>query len=183
MKTFFSSDYHLGHANIIKYDKRPFKNVSEMNAAIIDNHNSVVSPKDEFYFIGDFAFSKNPDDIYRWMKQLNGIKYFIKGNHDHTLTRKIYSQYGTFLGDMAEIYVNGQLITLNHYSMRVWNKSHHGAWHLYGHSHHSLPEDPNSLSFDVGINGWDYFPISFEQVSEKMATKNFKPIDHHTGDR
>jgi calcineurin-like phosphoesterase family protein len=63
--------------------------------------------------------------------------------------------------------------------MRVWNKSHHGAWHLYGHSHGTLPDDPNALSFDCGVDCHNYTPISFEQVEAIMAKKTFKPIDHH----
>jgi calcineurin-like phosphoesterase family protein len=43
---------------------------------------------------------------------------------------------------------------------------HHGAWHLYGHSHGALP--PYGKSFDVGVDCWNYKPVSFEQVQEKM---------------
>jgi calcineurin-like phosphoesterase family protein len=63
--------------------------------------------------------------------------------------------------------------------MKVWNKSHHGAWHLYGHSHGSLPDDINSLSFDVGVDSHDYKPISYEEVKRIMKKKIFKPLDHH----
>ena len=83
-------------------------------------------------------------------------------------------------------------IVLMHYAMRVWNKSHWGMWHLYGHSHGSLPEDPKSMSFDVGvdaiakryavdgiINPDDYRPISYEEVKAIMEKKTFTSIDHH----
>ena len=32
-----------------------------------------------------------------------------------------------------------QLVVLCHYAMRVWDRSHYGSWHLYGHSHGNLP--------------------------------------------
>ena len=70
-------------------------------------------------------------------------------------------------------------IVLLHYAMRVWNRSHHGSWHLYGHSHGSLPDDPNSLSFDVGVDCWGYAPISYQEVKSVMSGKTFAPIDHH----
>jgi hypothetical protein len=64
--------------------------------------------------------------------------------------------------------------------MRTWNKSHRGSWHLYGHSHGTLPDDPHSMSFDVGVDCHNYRPLSFEQVKAVMSKKLFKPIDHHT---
>lgn len=175
---YFSSDWHLGHANIIKYDKRPFKNVSHMDDTIITEHNNIVTEADDFYFLGDFCMG-DTSNIETYLARVRGKKYFIKGNHDKKATIDLYKKYGTYLGSLAEIDVDGTSIVLCHYAMRVWNKSHRGSYHLYGHSHGSLPEDPNSLSFDVGVNSWDYKPISFEQIGAKMKTKTFKPIDHH----
>ncbi len=179
MATYFASDYHLGHTNVIKYDGRPYKTVHEMDEAIIANHNSVVSDEDDFYFLGDFSFSKNRTEEY--LQRLNGNKFFIKGNHDNHAIIKLYKQYGTYLGELAEVTIDGKLVVLCHYAMRVFNKSHRGAFHLYGHSHHSLPDDPHSLSFDVGINGegYNYTPISWDYVKKRMAKKDWKSIDHH----
>lgn len=123
------------------------------------------------------AFS---DEGQSLLKNLNGAIYYIRGNHDKFNSKISYFEW---IKDFAEIKVNDQKITLCHYAMRVWNCSHHGAWHLYGHSHGSLPDDPNSLSFDVGVDCWDFKPISFEQVKERMKQKTFKPIDHHTSER
>lgn len=177
MDSYFSSDYHLGHANVIKYDKRPFKDVSEMNESIIRTHNEIVSIDDNFYFMGDFSFdNRNTEE---WLLRLNGNKFFVKGNHDKDKTIKLYEKYGTYLGGLGEITVQGQAITLVHYGMRVWNKSHRGSWCLYGHSHGSLPDDPNSLSFDVGIMLHEYKPINFERVKKIMSKKTWKPVDHH----
>ncbi len=178
-KTYFSSDWHLGHTNIIKYDKRPFNNIEEMDKTIIDNYNSIVYNGDDFYFLGDFAFNKNKIELEKYFQELNGNIFFIKGNHDHKDTIKLYEKYGTYLGNLTEIEINNQRIVLCHYAMRVWNKSHHGTWHLYGHSHHSLPDDKNSLSFDIGLMGYNYKPIEFEEVKQIMNKKEYKSIDHH----
>jgi calcineurin-like phosphoesterase family protein len=83
------------------------------------------------------------------------------------------------LGELKKIKVFEQEIVLCHYAMLVWNKSHHGTWHLHGHSHHSLPIDNYSLRLDVGTNGWSYCPISFEQIKQELSKRIFKPIDHH----
>lgn len=181
MADYFSADWHLDHANVIKYDNRPFKNVEEMNKTIIDNYNSIVKPNDNFYFLGDFCFNMRNAESH--LEKLNGNLFFIRGNHDKKDMIRLYQKYGTYLGEQKKIKVQGQEIVLNHYGMRVWDKSHHGTWALYGHSHGSLPDDPNSRSFDVGCMLFDYKPLEFAQVKEIMARKTWKPIDHHDGSR
>lgn len=176
-KIYFSSDYHLGHKNIIKYDNRPFKDINHMDESIITNHNEIVSKNDDFYFLGDFSFNDLKTEEY--LKRLNGNKFFIKGNHDRRDTIKLYQKYGTYLGELTQIRVNGQDIILCHYAMKVWNKCHRGSWQLYGHSHGSLPDDKNSLSFDCGTNCHNYYPLEFNDVLKIMKTKTFKAIDNH----
>jgi calcineurin-like phosphoesterase family protein len=195
MSIYFSSDWHLGHANIIKYDGRPFKDVEEMDLAIITNVTEQLKKGDTLYYLGDFGMTRSRNDMEGHMKALaltGANLFFIKGNHDKTDTLRLYQRYGTYLGEQKKIKIplsylgntpDVQEIVLNHYAMRVWDKSHRGTWHLYGHSHHSLPDLEDSLSFDVGINGWDYKLVSFAEVQQKMAKKKYKPIDHHKPDR
>lgn len=178
MNYWFTGDTHFGHANIIKYCNRPFKDVVEMNETIISNWNNVVQKNDLVYHLGDFCFGRNDYEFDMYFKRLNGLIIFIKGNHDR-LAWKNRNRFYAYSDSYREIEVNGQEITLCHYAMRVWNKSHHGAWHLYGHSHGSLPDDKNSLSFDCGVDCHDFTPINFEQVKKIMSKKEFKPIDHH----
>ena len=136
-----------------------------MNEALIKNWNSVVNVGDTVYHLGDFSFLPKNETEYIF-NRLHGIKFLILGNHDHNVT-KHWS--GVF--QYKEININGTEIVLMHYAMRVWNKSHHGSWHLYGHSHGTLPDDGKSLSFDVGVDCHNYHPISFEKVSEIFGTK------------
>jgi len=175
MTTWFTADLHFSHANIIKYANRPFSSVEEMDRILIDNFNNKVSQEDTTYIVGDFCFS----DVTRgqnYLNRLNGVKYLIEGNHDKTAV-KLEGWAG--ISKLAEIRVDGQSITLCHYAMRVWNKSHFGAWHLYGHSHGSLPDDKNSLSFDVGVDCHNYAPINMRDIRSIMNKKTWKPIDHH----
>ena len=196
MNTFFTSDTHFGHANIIKYCKRPFDSVEEMDNTLIHNWNAVVRPEDTVYHLGDFAVGGGPAAPY--LRRLNGTIYFCLGNHDKRLRFiKAYLDIelelqdhfaGSYLNDdkvkfgipyLREVTVEKQEIVLCHYAMKVWNGSHKGSWQLYGHSHGTLPDDPNSLSCDVGVDCWNYFPVSMEQLRDKMKTKTYKPVDHH----
>lgn len=183
-KIYFGSDFHFFHENVIKFDKRPFKSVQEMNDIIIKNCLKLFKPDDEFYFDGDWALRASKEEMESIFETFrsSGVKmFFIKGNHDHSDTRKLYAKFGTYLGDRAEIEINGQRIVIDHYPMEVWNKSHFGSWHLYGHCHHSLPDNPNMLRIDLGINGksYNYTPIEFNQIAKMMSHKQFKPVDHH----
>lgn len=186
MNYWWISDTHFFHKNIIKYSNRPFSSVEEMNETIINNWNSLVKDEDIVFFLGDFIFG-NAAQIKDILFRLKGNIKIIFGNHDHPLKQflkgiKNYPELEKrieVLGDYAEIKVNGQDITLTHYSMRVWNGSHRGAWNLYGHSHNSLEDDKNTRSFDCGVDCHNYAPISLERVKEIMDKKDWKPVDHH----
>jgi calcineurin-like phosphoesterase family protein len=90
MKYWLTSDLHLGHANIIRYCNRPFKDINHMNEELVRRFNERVQDEDQVYHIGDFCFkNSNPSrgegertSASEWIKKLNGQKIFIKGNHD-----------------------------------------------------------------------------------------------------
>jgi len=47
------------------------------------------------------------------------------------------------------------------------------------HSHGSLPDDPHSLSWDVGVDANEFSPLSVPEIVQIMARKSFRPLDHH----
>jgi len=182
MTVFFTSDTHYGHANIIKFSERPFSSVEEMDEAMITNWNAVVKPGDLVYHLGDFSFA-NRDRTIKIAKRLAGQKFLVYGNHDKAMRRdREFNEQWQWTRDLTQIEVEGQKITLCHFAMLTWNQSHRGAWNLHGHSHGNLTDDPNALRIDVGVDCFNYAPVSFEEVQAIMAKKTFKPIDHH-GDR
>ncbi len=166
MAHLFTADLHLGHVNINEYCSRPFASVDEMNAALIDNWNAVVQPSDTVWVIGDFAFTRaDPKTIRRLFSQLKGSKHLIAGNHDGRAVRDLP---WSSVRDYAEIAVDGTRIVLSHYSMRTWNGARHGSVQLYGHSHGQLPGTRQCL--DVGVDAWDFRPVTWPQIVERLAT-------------
>lgn len=165
---FFTSDLHLHHANIIRYCQRPFESVEEMDYVLIDNWNSVVKPEDSVWVLGDFSMSGDKVFLNRTLDRLNGTKFLVAGNHDSKPCKS--SDKWREVHTLTHITEGGQILVLCHYAMRVWYKSHCGSWHLYGHSHGNLPEE-NNLSFDVGVDSWNYTPVSFDQIAKKMLDK------------
>lgn len=178
--TYFSSDFHLGHANVIRFDKRPYRDVNEMNEAIIKHCMTTLTSNDSFYYLGDWALDhhRKADSYMATLAESGAKLFFIKGNHDKRETIKLYEKYGTYLGEQKKIKIGEQEIVLNHYCMTVWDKSHHGSWHLYGHSHHSLPIWTDSKKLDVGWNGY-YKLLEMNDIHNMMNKKIFKSIDHH----
>lgn len=165
---FFTSDCHIGHKNIIKYCNRPFDCVDDMNHTIISKWNDAVSYNTRVYCLGDICFARKDEQFREMIGQLNGKITLILGNHDNFKMVRRNKDLFEEVVPVKEIRHDGQTIVLNHYAQRTWNKSHHGSIHLYGHSHGTLP--PYGYSFDVGVDSWNFAPVSWTQVKEKLKT-------------
>jgi calcineurin-like phosphoesterase family protein len=160
----FTSDLHLGHANIIKYCNRPFAHADEMDKTIIDNVFSRLHNGDVLYILGDISFiAETTKSFYMSLMQAGITPILVKGNHD-----RFPKEFG-IVPTMLDIGIEGQKITLSHYAMRTWNCSCHGAWQLYGHSHGKLP--PFGKQWDVGVDNNNFYPLSFSEVKEIMKTR------------
>lgn len=184
-KIWITSDTHFGHDNIIKFSNRPFKDVNDMNESLIKSWNESVGVDDDVYHLGDFSLTtpKKTKDI---LDRLNGKIHLIKGNHEKSVLRKQSCiEKLVWVKDMFELYVDKKLFVMCHYSMRVWNKSHHGSIHLYGHSHDSLDVNGSwGKSMDVGVDSayrilGEYRPFSLNEIMLIMNKRETKIIDHH----
>ena len=163
MSIWYTADLHLGHARIIDYCGRPFADITEMDQVLIDCWNVVVRPGDDVYVVGDFAYG-SPEMVGHYLRRLRGKKHLIWGNHDRKSARSIRRWASSQA--LADISVDGQRVFMSHYAMRTWPGIHHGAVHLYGHSHGLLA--PWRGSLDVGVDSWGYSPVSLEQIQERL---------------
>lgn len=176
---FFTSDHHFGHANIIRFCNRPFQSVEEMNEVMIRKWNEKISKGDDVYHLGDFALN-SAEELTEILDQLNGNIHLIVGNHEASALNK--RKRFAWVKEYYELKVkdpecsNGvQRIILFHYAMRTWRGASRGNWHLYGHSHNTLPDWEDSLCFDIGVDAHDFYPLSYDEVKAIMKTKNWKP--------
>ena len=80
------SDLHLGHANIIAYQGRPFHNVHEMEGVLWANWQLGVDPEDTLVCVGDVAMGSGlSDDTWERVRAAPGrTKVLVVGNHDVT---------------------------------------------------------------------------------------------------
>jgi len=176
---YFTSDLHFHHKNILKFTDRKnfFNDVDEMNEGLIERWNKKVSAQSSVIIAGDFSFG-SPEQTYDIFSRLNGYKFLAMGNHDSK--SKISLCNFIAVGDVLECNFGGSSFFIAHYAHRIWNKSHYGTIHLYGHSHGTLPDDPDARSMDCGVDCHpDLEPFSFEEIKAKMRSKRTVPIDHH----
>ena len=170
---FYTSDLHLDHKRIIEYEDRPYYDIEDMNQDIIRRWNKKVGPDDEVYILGDFCFDNKGPRTMNFLNQLNGKKYLIVGNHDAFLSSKNFDRsLFEWIKNYAEIYDGEDFVCLFHYPIAVWNKKHHGAYHLYGHihkntgnsGHHPLEFNLGDHAFNVGVDVRNFEPKTLKEL-------------------
>ena len=88
-KIWLTSDLHFNHDREFIRGPRGFKNVYEMNDAIIKNWNNTVDIEDDVYVLGDLMLGDNELGI-KMIKQLKGKIHIILGNHDTASRKALY---------------------------------------------------------------------------------------------
>ena len=80
------SDLHLGHANIIRYTGRPFRDAAEMDAALWAAWTETVGPEDPLVCVGDVAMGRalREETWHRVRAAPGRPKVLVAGNHDLT---------------------------------------------------------------------------------------------------
>lgn len=177
-KTFFTSDTHFFHENVIKFCNRPYETVEEMNYKLIKNWNHVVGPEDHLWFLGDFSFG-TVEKTEQILYQLNGIKHLITGNHDRK-GRCQKLKWDKFFVDQHDYYrlkVGTNKFVLCHFPFSSWER---GYINLHGHWH-STPKDYHSkyMQHDVGVDMNNYYPISMEDAILHSMMNKKKENDHY----
>jgi calcineurin-like phosphoesterase family protein len=170
-ETFFTSDTHFDHLNIIKFCNRPYTypNVEEMNQGLEEQWNKRVGPKDMVWHLGDVRW-KNFD-----LHRLNGIKYLVAGNHD---SKRALSQYFVEIHDYVELrnHYQGKSIMMMHYPIESWNGKYHGSIHFHGHTHGTL-DNSGLLRFDVGVDCFNMAPVTLDEIWQLIPERKRQAED------
>jgi len=160
--TYFTSDTHYWHTNVIDYTHRPFASVEEMNQTMIDNWNAIVHADDLVYHLGDFSFGSS-DKHRDILEQLAGNIVFILGNHDRR--RRILAEYHPVHKGL-QIVEDGVSLYLRHKPQydgeadrTLWN---HADYHLCGHVHQHWQRRGNIIN--VGVDRWDFKPRTLTEI-------------------
>ncbi len=179
MERWFTSDLHIGHARIIELCNRPFSDVNEMNEALVENWNGRIGPEDSVFVLGDVALGKL-DESLAVVKQLNGRKYLVPGNHDRCWSgnkkvrpadRSRYEDTGfTILGEQVQLVrdwwmchfpVHGDSYTDDRYP-EYRPSIGPDEWLIHGHVHNMWKT--NGRQINVGVDVWDYRPVHEDEL-------------------
>lgn len=191
-KLYFTSDWHIGHANSLKFDNRPFADLDDMHTQLVKTFNYWVPKHGITYFLGDFAMG-DISTAQKVLKALNGRKVLIRGNHDRNFD-SCYNMGFDLVLNKAEIMLGKHRITMSHCPLRGihredlssmlgtkpgehWHgESRHSDWaswpdegqfHLHGHIHSPNKGRSQKIlgrQFDVGVPANKYKPVSIGEI-------------------
>ena len=152
-----------------------------MHKTIIGNWNSLVSPDDIVYFLGDFCFvyekskSARQRAVLHSRDILGGKLILIQGNHDHKVTRKHFQpdchvefehQIGNYNCILAHrpLYPDDANIPTRDITNYYATKARYEKYDfiISGHIHEQRLWTGRSLN--VGVDMHDYKPISEAKV-------------------
>lgn len=156
-KTYFTSDWHLGHKNILKY-RDGFSSVEEHDKTLIENFNKVIRKRDVVFFLGDICFT---DESIEQIKQLNFCrKILYLGNHDTKKTEKYLEAF-----DEVHAFRSYKNYWLSHCPIHPQELRNRKA-NIHGHLHSSILNDPDNLYFDVSPEKHNFELVDFEDIKK-----------------
>lgn len=190
-KIFFTADWHVGHNNVILFDKRPFRDINHMHTVLVNNYNSSVGNNDVCYFLGDMGLCSG-DTLKKVISRLNGTKVLILGNHDKNMFSMYNAGFDVVL-NAGVFYLGTHRVSMSHCPLlgiprenvkdmrgSVDGENWHGEtrhdrfiieggdYHIHGHIH-STPDNKKEKStdrqFDVGVAANNYRPVSWGEIN------------------
>lgn len=169
MNYFLTSDLHLGHANIIRYCGRPFKDVIHMNQELIRRWNARISDEDIVYHVGDFCF-KNSNEVrgegqkchaIKWIEQLHGQKIFLRGNHDKNNSLRTLTESCTIKFAGVEYFLTHSPQDANQKYPINFVGHVHERWkyRIYG----------DTILINVGVDVHDFYPKTIAELLKEFS--------------
>lgn len=180
-KIFFISDLHFGHKDVLAFDRRPFKNVEEMEAEMIRKWNNKVSQEDHVFVIGDMFGGVTTAHAGEIVHSLNGKIHLIRGNHDPRgqIFESLFEDVAACRKIQVRVRGEKQMVIMRHRFLPFYRGYNEGAVMLYGHTHDSIVARAEDQcirfmnwfgiplhAFNVGACRLDYEPKTLEEILE-----------------
>ena len=180
-KIWISSDTHFCHDREFLYQPRGFNSVHEMNEAIVENWNNLVSWDDEAYILGDIMLNDNYEGI-KLLNRLAGKIYLIRGNHDIDTRIQEYVNVRPnifYIGLATLLNYMGYHFYLSHYPTLTSNYDYDNKplkkklINLCGHSHVKDPfyDWDKGLIFHTELDTNNNKPWLIDDIIDKLKEK------------
>lgn len=174
MRRWITADWHLGEPRLALMS-RPFDSPTEMNDALIANHNKLVSKDDYVYMLGDVCNKDTPEFLSR-VDEFNGHKILIRGNHDRGHTTRTLLNYFEMVieeGQGIDLKIGDYYCHLTHYPSRSTPE----CFNLVGHIHSSWKVQKNMLNVGVDCNHFRPHDLDYAVDFYFKAISNFYDND------
>ena len=150
---YFISDLHLGHVNIISYERNQFDSIESHDKTVLESLKEVQA-NDRLFIVGDILGS--PQD---WIK-IPGYKIFIRGNHDPK-GKAYYKQFFQEVHDIL-VYDKNDRVLITHKPFPV----ERDMLNIHGHFHGG--HDMNNKQY-LNVS-WNYVkkPLSERDVAAAL---------------
>ena len=168
----YISDLHYDHKNVLGFDNRPFKDVDEMNEAIVERWNGAVGQDDTVYVLGDMFWCSERTAV-GILRAMNGTKILVRGNHD-SCEKEIFRNEFAVIQDYMEIEDDGRNVVLCHYPIPCFKNHYYGWYHLYGHVHNSFEWNMTEHSKFLMTELYGH-PCNMFNVGAMMPWMNYTP--------
>lgn len=143
---YFISDTHIGHSNIIKFERTRFKTIEGHDDFIWAILNKLTA-KDKLYHLGDVGVLDD-ETIAKW-KSLKCKTILIRGNHD-TQANKLKKAFDEVHNEPM---FYKKRILLSHEPLPVTD----GTLNVHGHLHGSKLNKENYLNISFAVGGYKLF--------------------------
>lgn len=160
MNYFFTADQHFFHYKAIEYCNRPYRDIKQMENEFIKKHNEVVPNNGVVYHLGDIAMLRKDQimKIVPVLEKMNGQHHLVLGNHDEGKPFT-YLKIG-FLSVHTSLVIE-EFVLVHDPAMAISIDKNQKV--LCGHVH-ELTKFVNPNILNVGVDIWNYYPVSVEQV-------------------
>lgn len=179
-ETFFISDTHFGHANIIQFLNddggriRPFDTIEDMDERMVTLWNERVRSQDRIYHLGDVVMNRR---CLKILDRLNGKKVLIKGNHD-IFPLKDYLPY--FEDIRAYKVFSAHSLICSHIPVHTCQLEGRWVLNAHGHLHQKMVMMGNASQADVAtakdpryrnvcVEHTNYAPVTLGEILEDVA--------------
>jgi calcineurin-like phosphoesterase family protein len=176
---FISSDHHFGDTRVRKWTNRDYKNLADMDTALMQKWNNTVADDSHIIYLGDFTLGGSRMAKF-YFSNLKGNVYILNNHwhHDQPWLNRLRKSKEPWQTSTGEVYlvnsqevitVGGYVIHLNHYPVLEWDTYFKKSWHLHGHTH-GAKSPIEKEAVDVGIDNWNEKPVSFETIRQHILS-------------